>query len=237
MLLSFTSTPTGLTLSLNGTNATTPFNKTVIQNSVNGLTAPTPQTIASGTYDFSSWSDGGARVHSITATATATCRRRTPSASSMLAVPIVVDAGGASAVIAPSPVRISFRGADGRTVLAQVANRRPSPLTEPTTVDPEPQGVDAEPETTLYSPLTFTVGQERIEQFPGGGPFVGDLMSAERSGVQYAARRVLSVRRIGAGVRLVVSTNDPSGGGWSCGSGRRAAGRSACPCGRRRAPA
>ena len=68
VLLSFTSTPTGLTLSLNGTNATTPFNKTVIQNSVNGLTAPTPQTIASGTYDFSSWSDGGARVHSITAT-------------------------------------------------------------------------------------------------------------------------------------------------------------------------
>ena len=63
----------------------------------------------------------------------------------MLAVPIVVDAGGASAVIAPSPVRISFRGPDGRTVLAQVANRRPSPLTEPTTVDPEPQGVDAEP--------------------------------------------------------------------------------------------
>jgi glucose/arabinose dehydrogenase len=68
VVLSFTSTPTGLTLSLNGTNATTPFNKTVIQNSVNGLTAPTPQTIASGTYDFTSWSDGGARVHSITAT-------------------------------------------------------------------------------------------------------------------------------------------------------------------------
>jgi glucose/arabinose dehydrogenase len=68
VVLSFSSTPTGLTLSLNGTNATTPFNKTVIQNSVNGLTAPTPQTLASSTYDFSSWSDGGARVHSITAT-------------------------------------------------------------------------------------------------------------------------------------------------------------------------
>ena len=69
VVLSFSSTPTGLTLSLNGTNATTPFSKTVIQNSVNGLAAPTPQTLASSTYDFSSWSDGGARVHSITATA------------------------------------------------------------------------------------------------------------------------------------------------------------------------
>ena len=34
----------------------------MIQNSVNGLTAPTPQTLASATYDFRSWSDGGRRA-------------------------------------------------------------------------------------------------------------------------------------------------------------------------------
>jgi PKD domain len=68
VVLSISSSPTGLVCTLNGVNATAPFSKTVIQNSVNGLAAPTPQTIASGTYDFSSWSDGGARVHSITAT-------------------------------------------------------------------------------------------------------------------------------------------------------------------------
>jgi glucose/arabinose dehydrogenase/PKD repeat protein len=68
VVLSFASSPSGLTLSLNGANATTPFTKTVIQSSVNGLAAPTPQTLASATYDFGSWSDGGARVHSITAT-------------------------------------------------------------------------------------------------------------------------------------------------------------------------
>jgi hypothetical protein len=67
--LSFASAPTGLTLSLNGTNFTTPFTRTVIQGSANGLAAATPQTIASGTYDFTSWSDGGARVHNITANA------------------------------------------------------------------------------------------------------------------------------------------------------------------------
>ena len=56
VLLSFDSTPTCLHADLNGTNATSAFlDETVIQNSVNGLdTAPTPQTIASGTYDFSS---------------------------------------------------------------------------------------------------------------------------------------------------------------------------------------
>jgi glucose/arabinose dehydrogenase len=65
--LSFSSNPTGLTLTVNGSNSTTPFSRTVILGSLNGLAAPTPQTIASGTYDFTSWSDGGARAHVITA--------------------------------------------------------------------------------------------------------------------------------------------------------------------------
>ena len=125
--------------------------------------------------------------------------------------PIVVDAGAAAAVVQRSPVRIAFRDDRGATVLAQVPNRRPAPLVEPLTVDPEPDGVDLLPETTLYAPLTFTVGQEEIEQYQGPGPFVGDLMSARRSGVQYAAREVLSAQRVAGGVRLEVSTNDPSG--------------------------
>jgi glucose/arabinose dehydrogenase len=78
--LSFASSPSGLTLSLNGANLTTPFTRTVIQGSANGIAGPTPQTLGSDTYDFGSWSDGGARVHSITANAdrsfTATYTRR-----------------------------------------------------------------------------------------------------------------------------------------------------------------
>jgi hypothetical protein len=70
--LSFASNPSGLTVSVNGANFTTPFTRTVIQGSDNGLAAPTPQTISSGTYDFTSWSDGGARVHNITANANGT---------------------------------------------------------------------------------------------------------------------------------------------------------------------
>jgi glucose/arabinose dehydrogenase len=66
--LSFTSSPSGVQLTLNGNAFTTPFAKSVILGSANELAAPTPQTLAGSTYDFSSWSDGGARVHSITAT-------------------------------------------------------------------------------------------------------------------------------------------------------------------------
>jgi hypothetical protein len=43
----------------------------VIVNSTNTISAVTPQTKAKNTYVFSSWSDGGAQTHSITAPATA----------------------------------------------------------------------------------------------------------------------------------------------------------------------
>ena len=72
VVLSMASSPSGLTLSLNGVTATTPFSRTVIQGSDNGLAAPTPQTLASQTYDFSAWSDGGDRVHTIKADANRT---------------------------------------------------------------------------------------------------------------------------------------------------------------------
>ena len=86
------------------------------------------------------------------------------------------------------------------------------PLVEPPTVDPEPGGVDLLPETTLYSPLTFTVGQEQIEQYPGPRAVRGrpDAGAAQRRAVLRAlgGRRA---RAAGAGVRLVLSTNDPTG--------------------------
>jgi hypothetical protein len=67
VVLSVASSPTGLTLSVNGSSSTTPFTRTVIQGSANGVAAPTPQTLASATYDFSAWSDAGAASHTVTA--------------------------------------------------------------------------------------------------------------------------------------------------------------------------
>jgi glucose/arabinose dehydrogenase len=70
--LKLRSNPSGLQLSLNGSTPTTPFDRTVIQGSTNGVAAPTPQTLNTFTYDFASWSDGLARIHNIVANANTT---------------------------------------------------------------------------------------------------------------------------------------------------------------------
>jgi PKD repeat protein len=75
-----TASPSGLNVTLNGKTAKTPFTSTVIMGSANSISAPTPQTKGGRTYDFRRWSDGGARTHNVTASAsktyTATFRRR-----------------------------------------------------------------------------------------------------------------------------------------------------------------
>jgi len=68
--LSFTSAPSGLQVTVGSTTQRTPFTRTVIVGSRNSIGTPTPQTLHGKTYTYSSWSDGGARVHNITAQAT-----------------------------------------------------------------------------------------------------------------------------------------------------------------------
>ena len=72
--LSFETQPSGLSLAVNGAVETAPFTRTVIEGSANTVSAPSPQTLAAATYDFSVWSDDGARTHTITAGAPATYR-------------------------------------------------------------------------------------------------------------------------------------------------------------------
>jgi glucose/arabinose dehydrogenase len=55
--LSFGTNPTGLKLTLNGATFTAPFTRTVIVNSSNSFSAPTPQQLR-GKQVFRSWSDG-----------------------------------------------------------------------------------------------------------------------------------------------------------------------------------
>ncbi len=78
--LTVESSPTGLAPALDDFKAPTPFGRTVILDSMNTLSAPTPQTLNGRTYDFQSWSDGGAATHTFTAvgstTYTATYRAR-----------------------------------------------------------------------------------------------------------------------------------------------------------------
>jgi len=65
--LTFQSIPTGVPLIVGSDTGVTPFAKTVIVGSLLSIGAPTPQTFGGVSYGFSSWSDGGAAVHQITA--------------------------------------------------------------------------------------------------------------------------------------------------------------------------
>ncbi len=147
-------------------------------------------------------------------------------ADALIGRQIEVIATGARAVIDRSPFRIDFQDGAGRTVLSELAA---PPSLAPTPVLPVPPGVPAPPlpsiplleglppatsgavgGTTRYAPLSFLVGTEQPTVEPAG-QWEGDLASVQRSGVEYAARAVLSAARAGAGVRLTVSTDDPSG--------------------------
>ena len=70
--LTFQSNPSGLSLGYGSTVGTTPFTRTVIVNSNTSISAPSPQSLGASSYQFTSWSDGGATSHNLTVPATAT---------------------------------------------------------------------------------------------------------------------------------------------------------------------
>jgi len=72
VVLTFESDPSALNLVVGSSSATAPFSRTVIIGSNNSISASSPQTLGGKTYNFVSWSDGGAQTHNITAPATAT---------------------------------------------------------------------------------------------------------------------------------------------------------------------
>ena len=93
--LTFQSNPAGLLLAVNGTSAATAFNRTVIIGSSNSLSAPSPQTLGPNSYSFSSWSDGGAQAHNVTAPASGATYTATytPSAPSGLVAAYAFNEG------------------------------------------------------------------------------------------------------------------------------------------------
>ena len=61
-----------LSLDLNGESVATPFTRTVIVGSTNALNAPSPQSLGGTSYEFDSWSDGGAQSHTVVVSAPVT---------------------------------------------------------------------------------------------------------------------------------------------------------------------
>jgi hypothetical protein len=69
VVLTFQSAPSGLQLTVGASSSAAPFTRTVIVGSSNSISAPSPQTLGGTTYQFASWSDGGAQTHNIVALA------------------------------------------------------------------------------------------------------------------------------------------------------------------------
>jgi alpha-glucosidase (family GH31 glycosyl hydrolase) len=114
---------------------------------------------------------------------------------------------GTAAVVESSPFHIRFLRRGG----AQLAELRPrrslTPRRLPLTEDPEPLTLERRPDRALYAPLSFEVGSEQRAQW-NAGFWNGNLLFSRRSGTVHSARRVLSARRRGRGIRFVVSTSD-----------------------------
>ena len=125
---------------------------------------------------------------------------------------IVVSGGQAHAVIERHPFNLRIEDSRGHRVLREVKGGA-RPLETPSTIDPVAPGLDSRNAPTLYAPLSFLAGGESLTQYDGGF-FGGNLLSGRRTGVQYSAVAVRRVKREGRGVRLVVSTDDPSGASW-----------------------
>jgi PKD repeat protein len=67
--LTFTSDPNNAQLTVGSFSGKATFTRTVIVGSANSVSAVTPQRLRGRTYNFLSWSDGGAQTHTIVATA------------------------------------------------------------------------------------------------------------------------------------------------------------------------
>jgi alpha-glucosidase len=123
---------------------------------------------------------------------------------------ITVSDPGGRAVITRDPYRLVIERRDGGAALSEVPNRGGQPLRLEPTLDPRSPGIPNPAARAPVAPLSFLVGTDTIEQY-AGGLWGGDLKSGTAQGTWYSARRVLSARRDGRGVRLVLSTDDPSG--------------------------
>lgn len=116
---------------------------------------------------------------------------------------------GAAAQIRFDPLRISFADGRGRTVLRGLRGRPGARQVVPAV--PRSQfGVLDPPPPTLYAPLSFLVGSVSIGQYPTF-QWNGNLETVTESGTEYGAVAVERATARRGGVRLFVSTSDPSG--------------------------
>ena len=125
------------------------------------------------------------------------------------AASVTVTAPGAGRVVVErDPLRISFVDPSGHTVLRQVGPAGGLGVVPPV---PEQQfGEQGSPPPALYAPFAFLVGTHKVNQTPSG-QWVGTLQNVTEAGTVYAATKVLTATRSGAGLHLTLATSDPTG--------------------------
>jgi uncharacterized repeat protein (TIGR01451 family) len=145
--LTFQTAPAGLQLVVGGTAGTAPFTRTVIQGSVNSVSAPSPQVVGGTTYTFASWSDGGAATHNLTAgtadaTYTATFIGTTPTSADV------------------AVTKTGVAGTNGKTVrfTMVVRNNGPSSATGVTLTDVLPGGTNFTATSTTAGTCAYDSG-------------------------------------------------------------------------------
>jgi alpha-D-xyloside xylohydrolase len=122
---------------------------------------------------------------------------------------VVDDPDGARAVIDRRPLRIAFEDAAGNAVLRQWRNDRLPAAPWAPTVQPEPTGALPVPKFGFYAPFTFEVGGSASAQWPHA-LWAGNMLLGAKGGVQGSAHDVTAAVADGDGVRLTVSTSDPT---------------------------
>jgi alpha-glucosidase (family GH31 glycosyl hydrolase) len=116
---------------------------------------------------------------------------------------IVVSTAGGAVTVQRQPFAMSFADGDGNTVLAQV----PPPAAP---VSSFLLQFSPMPSPAVYAPLSFLVGSRTHTQL--GFTNAGNSGGGSLIGTEYAAREVVEATPLdGGGMRLVLSTSDPSG--------------------------
>jgi hypothetical protein len=98
--LQLATNPSGLQVTLDGQPVTAPASVTSVVGMIRSLGAPSPQTVGTTTWQFGSWSDGGAATHEVTTPATATTYTATYGA-----VPTAVTASPGSTTLQAGTLR------------------------------------------------------------------------------------------------------------------------------------
>jgi glucose/arabinose dehydrogenase len=145
--LTFESLPvSGLQLVAGSTGSTTPFNRTVILGSDNSISAPSPQLKDGISYEFVSWSDGGAASHNVIAHESATYTATYQGAAATV-----------TPTTSPTPTRTASPSPSPTTTLAGSPTQTPAVSATPT-LSPTPSATPPPPGANLLLNGDFEAG-------------------------------------------------------------------------------